>query len=84
MNREMVDLDVLDDEDADWLRAIVTQHMEVTGSEVAERLLSRWWTNVGYFAKVFPKDYKRVLEAQRDAIERGLDVDQAVMAAARA
>ncbi len=34
------------------------------------------------FRKVFPKDYKRVLEAQRDAIERGVDVDEAVMAAA--
>ena len=37
----MVDLDLLDDEDVDWLRGIVTQHLEVTGSEVAERLLSR-------------------------------------------
>jgi glutamate synthase domain-containing protein 3 len=83
MNREMVDLDQLDDEDVDWLRGIVTQHMELTGSEVANRLLSRWWTNVGYFAKVFPKDYKRVLEAQRDALERGVDADEAIMAAAR-
>ena len=58
-------------------------HMEVTGSPVAERILSKWWRNVGSFTKIFPKDYKRVLEAQRDAIERGVDVDEAVMAAAR-
>ena len=43
MNRDMVDLDPLDDEDVDWLRGIITQHLEVTGSEVAERLLSSWW-----------------------------------------
>ena len=83
MNREMVDVDLLDEEDVDWLRGIITQHLEVTGSEVAERLLSRWWRNVSSFAKVFPKDYKRVLEAQRDAMERGVDADEAIMAAAR-
>jgi glutamate synthase domain-containing protein 3 len=83
MNLEMVDLDVPDDEDLDWLRGVVTQHLELTGSDVAERLLSRWWSNVPVFAKVFPKDYKRVLEAERDAMERGVDADEAIMAAAR-
>ena len=84
MNREMVDLDVLDDEeDALWLRGVVTRHLEETGSAVAERLLSKWWENVHQFTKILPKDYKRVLEAQRDAVERGVDVDEAIMAAAR-
>ena len=83
MNHEMVDIDTLEDEDVEWLRGVVTMHMELTGSPVAERILSTWWTNVERFTKIFPKDYKRVLEAQRDAIERGVDVDEAVMAAAR-
>jgi glutamate synthase (NADPH/NADH) large chain len=84
MNRDMVDLDVLDyEEDGPWLRSVITQHLELTGSAVAERLLSNWWQNVRLFTKIFPKDYKRVLEAQRDAVERGVDVDEAVMAAAR-
>ena len=83
MNHEMVDIDTMEDEDVEWLRGVVTMHMELTGSPVAERILSTWWTNVERFTKIFPKDYKRVLEAQRDAIERGVDVDEAVMAAAR-
>ncbi|HTK16175.1 MAG TPA: glutamate synthase large subunit [Acidimicrobiia bacterium] len=83
MNRDMVDIDQLDDEDVDWLRGIITQHLEATGSEVAERVLSRWWSTVGSFSKVFPKDYKRVLEAERDALERGVDAEEAIMAAAR-
>jgi glutamate synthase (NADPH/NADH) large chain len=82
-NTELVDLDPLDDEDVDWLRGIITLHLEETGSQVAERILSKWWRDVGAFIKIFPKDYKRVLEAQRDAVERGVDVDEAVMAAAR-
>jgi glutamate synthase (NADPH/NADH) large chain len=83
MNREMVDIDPLDREDVDWLRSVITMHLETTGSEVAERILSKWWRSVEHFRKIFPKDYKRVLEAQRDALERGEDVDEAVMAAAR-
>jgi glutamate synthase (NADPH/NADH) large chain len=83
MNHEMVDIDPLDDEDIEWLRSVVTMHMELTGSPVAERILSAWWRNVERFTKIFPKDFKRVLEAQRDAVERGVNVDEAVMAAAR-
>jgi glutamate synthase (NADPH/NADH) large chain len=83
LNHDMVDIDVLDDEDIEWLRNVVTMHMELTGSPVAERILTKWHTNASKFAKIFPKDYKRVLEAQRDALERGEDVDEAVMAAAR-
>ena len=43
MNHEMCDIDTLDDEDIDWLRGIITMHMEETGSPVAERILSKWW-----------------------------------------
>ena len=55
MNREMVDIDPLDDEDVDWLRGIVTLHLEATGSEVAERILSKWWSNVGSFSEDVPE-----------------------------
>ncbi|MCU1426148.1 MAG: gltB [Actinomycetia bacterium] len=83
MNHEMVDIDPLDDEDVEFLRTVVTRHLEETGSQVAERILTRWWSNVHRFTKIFPKDYKRVLEAIRDATERGVDVDEAVMSSAR-
>jgi glutamate synthase (NADPH/NADH) large chain len=82
-NRDLVDLDPLDDDDRVWLRAIVSRHLEETGSAVAERILSDWWTEAERFRKVFPKDYKRVLQARADAEERGTDPDEAVMAAAR-
>jgi glutamate synthase (NADPH/NADH) large chain len=84
MNRDMVDVDPMDDEDSDWLHAIIDAHRRETGSTVAARILRNWWQERMHFAKVFPKDYKRVLEATRDATERGVDVNQAIMAAARA
>jgi glutamate synthase (NADPH/NADH) large chain len=82
LNREMVDLDPLEQEDKDWLRDTIRAHQRETGSPVAERLLEDWQTEVGRFAKVMPKDYKRVLEAARVAEERGIPVDEFIMATA--
>ncbi|WP_334141989.1 glutamate synthase large subunit [Rhabdothermincola sp.] len=82
LNYEMVDLDPLDETDREWLREIVQRHLDETGSVVAARLLDSWHTWVEQFRKVMPKDYKRVLEAQRRAEEQGEDVLEAIMAAA--
>ena len=82
LNNEMVDLDPLDDDDREWLRDAIRMHHAETGSAVAERILARWHETVRDFVKVFPKDYKRVLEAIALAEEQGKDVDEAIMAAA--
>jgi glutamate synthase (NADPH/NADH) large chain len=82
LNREMVDLDPLTDEDRETLLDIVSRHAEYTGSAVAQRLLAAWPREVERFAKVMPKDYKRVLEAARAAEERGEPVLEAIMGAA--
>jgi glutamate synthase (NADPH/NADH) large chain len=82
LNREMVDLDPLDDDDQVWLRDVIARHQAETGSVVAQHLLAGWIDEVERFVKVMPADYKRVLEAARLAEERGLSVDEAVMAAA--
>jgi glutamate synthase (NADPH/NADH) large chain len=82
LNGEMVDLDPLDAEDKEWLRDAIRAHQRETGSPVAERVLARWHENVREFKKVFPKDYKRVLDAIAVAEEQGRDVDEAIMAAA--
>ncbi|HET6662703.1 MAG TPA: glutamate synthase-related protein [Acidimicrobiales bacterium] len=82
LNGEMVDLDPLDEEDRGWLREAIRVHHRETGSAVAERILARWHENVREFKKVFPKDFKRVLEAIALAEEQGRDIDEAVMMAA--
>ncbi len=81
VNHEMVDLDPLEDEDREFLRSVIRRHYDETGSAVAQRILERWRREVENFAKVMPKDYKRVLEAARVAEERGMSVDEAIMAA---
>ena len=82
VNAETVDLDALDAEDREWLRAILDRHLSETGSAVASALLSDWGASVDRFVKVMPKDYKRVLRAAALAAQQGGSVDDAVMAAA--
>jgi glutamate synthase (NADPH/NADH) large chain len=83
VNREMVDVDPLDDDDVAWLHDRIERHVTETGSTVGRRLLDDWAEASTRFAKVMPRDYKRVLEAQRRAEADGTDPMEAVMAAAR-
>jgi glutamate synthase (NADPH) large chain len=82
LNREMVDIDPLEDSDVEFLREVVSRHHAETGSAAAARLLGDWESSVRRFAKVMPKDYKRVLIAASAAEREGRDVNEAVMAAA--
>jgi len=61
-NKEMVDLEAMDEEDAELVRGLLERHREYTGSTVAERLLSQWPGITDKFVKVFPKDFKRALK----------------------
>jgi glutamate synthase (NADPH/NADH) large chain len=82
VNREMVEVEPLDDADAEFLREIVERHFTETGSTVAKDLLADWDAALGRFGKVMPTDYKRVLRARAAAEAEGRDIDEAVMAAA--
>ena len=82
VNREMVDLDPLDDADRAFLRDAVERHYAETGSAVAKELLTDWDAALARFGKVMPRDYKRVLQARAAAERDGRDVDTAIMEAA--
>jgi len=82
LNAEMVELEQLDEEDQGTVQELCRAHLAATGSELAARLLERWEQTVREIVKVMPRDYRRVLEATRRAIEAGGSVDDEVMAAA--
>ncbi|HEX2773507.1 MAG TPA: glutamate synthase subunit alpha, partial [Micromonosporaceae bacterium] len=84
VNRELVDLMPLTDEQGDLVRDLVQRHAVETGSVLAERLLARWPDLVGEFTAVIPRDYKRVVAAIRAAQAAGGDIDRAVMEVSRA
>jgi glutamate synthase (NADPH/NADH) large chain len=82
LNAEMVDVDPLEEPDAEFLRDVVSRHHAATGSRVAAGLLGNWDAALSRFTKVMPKDYKRVMSAASAAEREGRDVNEAVMAAA--
>ena len=83
LNGEMVELEALDGEDVEWLRDRIERHATETDSAVARRVLDGWDVEVAWFRKVMPRDFKRVLEAQRVAEAEGRDPIEAIMAASR-
>jgi glutamate synthase (NADPH) large chain len=65
VNREMVDLDPVSSEDARELNDMITRHYAYTGSTVAKFVLDDFDNQVKHFVKVFPKDFKRVLNEKK-------------------
>src|SRR3954454_7538767 len=72
-NTELVELEGMEDEDFEHVRALVREHMERTGSTVAERTLDEWDELRDSWVKVMPMDYKRALRelAEKQAQEAG-------------
>jgi glutamate synthase (NADPH/NADH) large chain len=60
-NKEMVDIDPLDEEDAQLLHDMITKHYAYTESTVARFVLDDFENQLKNFVKVFPKDYKKAL-----------------------
>ena len=64
-NLETFELERLSPADEDDVRILIEKHQRLTGSTVAARLLKDWESEKQSLIKVMPRDYKRVLEAQR-------------------
>lgn len=79
VNPEMVDLDPVNADDLDELKALITRHVEETDSAVGAALLADWSSASVRFTKVIPQDFKRVLRLREEALARGEDPVVAVM-----
>ncbi|HEY0273293.1 MAG TPA: glutamate synthase subunit alpha, partial [Chitinophaga sp.] len=70
-NRDMIDLDPLDEQDVTSLHDLVTKHHAYTNSAVARFILKDWDNQLRHFTKVFPKEYKAVLKAGEKLLVKG-------------
>jgi len=68
-NKEMVSLETADTDDTEMLKAFIEKHSKETKSEVADRILANFNSEVSNFVKVFPTDYKRVLLERKKKTE---------------
>lgn len=66
-NMELVSLEsVVDETESNWLYDVIAEHKSTTGSAVAGRILDDWAGQLDCFVKVFPNDYKAVLEQRAE------------------
>jgi glutamate synthase (NADPH/NADH) large chain len=61
-NKEMVDLDPVGESDEKFLQKMIKKQFELTGSTVAKFILNDFENQLKNFVKVFPQDYKKVLQ----------------------
>ncbi len=81
-NRQMVQLfGVENPEEIELLRVLIRHHAEYTGSQQAWNILTSWEQIVHKFVKVYPNDYRRIIEAQKRIIKAGFSEEEAMMSA---
>jgi len=74
LNKGMVELEPLGEDDRKTVRDLVQRHFDYTHSAVAWRLLSGWRDTVKHLVKVMPVEYRNILAKQH------LDTDAARLA----
>ncbi|HBE15172.1 MAG TPA: glutamate synthase large subunit [Ruminococcaceae bacterium] len=78
LNKEPVECAELGEQkDIDELKALITEHVEATGSEKGKRILSDFDAYLPKFKKIIPHDYRIITEAIEAGKQNGLDEDSA-------
>jgi glutamate synthase domain-containing protein 3 len=74
-NLGMVDLFPVEDaDDIKELKGMIEKHATYTNSTVAQKILQNWKQVLPQFVKVYPKDYRRVLEEAAKIKQEGSSV----------
>ena len=80
-NLDTVSLEHPDEGDLQEVEELLRCHAIYTHSERAWQILALWEEVAAKFVKVLPKDYRRMLDAVRQAEQAGLVGEEAIMAA---
>jgi glutamate synthase (ferredoxin) len=81
-NQEMVKLFPLEDpQEIEEVQGLIRKHAEHTKSKRSWKILALWEEMQPKFIKVYPNDYRRVIETQKRFKESGLSDEEAIMAA---
>ena len=70
VNKEMVELEQLDQGDLDYVKGRIEKHVEYTDSARGKEILAAWRGEQTRFVKVMPTDYKRALADLRKLAEQ--------------
>lgn len=71
-NTELVDLEFPEEDDFNFIYSMLEKHHTYTNSVRAIELISQWEMSRSKFVKVIPREYKKVMQAQRsfDKVKR--------------
>lgn len=65
----------------DELHDLITQHVKATGSQKGEKILKEFQKYLPQFKFIIPHDYRRIIALQAQMEEKGMDREQAEIAA---
>lgn len=65
-NHGMVDIEQMEEQDYDELRALIQEHADLTESEKAKDVLGDWDNQKTQFVKVMPREYRRILAQMQE------------------
>jgi glutamate synthase (NADPH/NADH) large chain len=68
-------LTTLDEADAEVLKDLLQAHIAATSSHKAQAIVENFDAELKNFTRVLPRDYARVMEIQREASQRGVELD---------
>lgn len=83
INLATIDVERPTADDVKWMKELIQQFVDETGSILGAQILESWANEEQSFIKIFPKDYKRALaeiEAKK-AIEEAKKADDDALAA---
>ncbi|KAI8325169.1 glutamate synthase [Martensiomyces pterosporus] len=72
-NTQSVDLETVHGDEAVWLKETIQRHADLTGSQKARDVIKNFAELLPRFVKVFPTDYKRVLEEEKAAAAKAAE-----------
>ncbi len=82
MNKGQVFIDTLkESHDIQELKGLIEEHVAATGSEKGKQILANFAAYIPCFKKIMPRDYDRMLRAIGQMEEKGMNREQAEIAA---
>jgi glutamate synthase domain-containing protein 3 len=75
-NLDMVSIEKLNSSDIETVQKLLVNHLNLTRSSIAKRILDNLANEMKDFVKVMPHEYKRILEESRPIKVRGVDVSE--------
>ena len=66
LNKQMVEMsEVTEKDDIRELKALISEHVKETGSELGNKVLDNFDEYLPFFKKIIPTEYKKIIESQK-------------------